>query len=271
MSDPNCRYLEPVRAIAKQAGALIRQIYQDDFAVEHKADGSPLTLADRAAHQHILAELGRLSPQIPVLSEEAALIDYAQRQHWPCFWLVDPLDGTKEFVQRNGQFTVNIALIEGHQAVLGVVYAPISDVSYFACRASGAYRQQRSAPAEAIHVRRYHGGKAAVVASRAHAGERVGAFVQRLARKEGQPELLSMGSSLKLCLVAAGQADIYPRLAPTSEWDTAAAQCVVEAAGGSVLDLEAQTLIYNKPNILNPEFMVIGDTSYPWMELLYDN
>lgn len=271
MSHPDCQYLDPIRAVAKQAGKLILQIYERDFEVENKADGSPLTEADQAAHHYIVEQLGLLTPDIPVLSEESSAVDYAERKHWQRFWLVDPLDGTKEFVQRNGQFTVNIALIENQQATLGVVYVPVGDSSYFACRGAGAYSQRGEASAQAIQVRTYRGGKAVVVASRSHAGERVSVFLQRLTDKEGAPELMSLGSSLKLCMVAAGEADIYPRLGPTSEWDTAAAQCVVEVAGGRVADSNDQVLRYNKPSILNPEFLVIGDNSYPWMEFMHDN
>lgn len=267
--DP-CVYLEAVCAMAVEAGERIMAVYERDFSVSSKQDGSPLTEADRASHQLIVSRLAELTPEIPVLSEESAAVDYEQRARWTRFWLVDPLDGTKEFISRNGQFTVNIALIERQRPVLGVVYVPVTRLAYYACRGQGAFKRLGDEPPQEIHVRPYSGGKAVVVASRSHAGDTLNGFLQRLGTKEGGPELASMGSSLKICLVAEGAADVYPRLGPTSEWDTAAAQCVAEQAGGQVLDRDKRPLRYNKTSILNPEFIVTGGGDYPWIELIND-
>lgn len=258
------RYRLPVVEAARKAGERILEVYRQDFATYKKADASPLTEADMAAHRVIIAALAALTPDIPVLSEESAAIDYQARASWRQFWLVDPLDGTKEFIKRNGEFTVNIALIEGGTPVLGVVHVPVTGVTYSASQTNGAWRQEADRPAQPIRVRAYHGGKAMVVASRSHAGGAVDKFLTRLRAREGEHETVNMGSSLKLCLVAEGKADIYPRLGPTSEWDTAAAQCVVEAAGGWVKDLHMRPLVYNKPSLLNPWFLVGGAGGYDW-------
>ncbi|MCG6976093.1 MAG: 3'(2'),5'-bisphosphate nucleotidase CysQ [Acidiferrobacterales bacterium] len=255
--------LEPVCKIARQAGEEILKVYNSDFAVEDKADGSPLTAADRAAHQTIVSELAKLTPAMPILSEEASDIDYAVRSQWQRYWLVDPLDGTKEFVKRNGEFTVNIALIENGEPVLGVVYVPVSGVIYFGCRGSGAFKQTRDGKAAAITVQTYQGGPARVVASRSHASPALEQFLDAV----GEVETISMGSSLKLCLVAEGAADVYPRLGLTSEWDTAAAQAVVETAGGKVTTVNGEPLVYNKEDILNPWF-VVSDGKTDWTRFL---
>ncbi len=261
MTDFNpCVHLEAVREIAHAAGRRILDVYEREFKVEHKEDHSPLTEADRAAHEIIVAQLQALTPDIPVLSEESVAIDYATRAGWKRFWLVDPLDGTKEFINRNGEFTVNIALIEGNRPVLGVVYVPVPALTYYACAGQGAYKQKGECAVQPIRVRRFDGGKPIVVASRSHAGKETEAFLKNL----GEHDIVSMGSALKLCLVAEGAADVYPRLGPTMEWDTAAAQCVVEAAGGRVTDLNRQALVYNKSSLLNPSFLVSGAGGYDW-------
>lgn len=254
--------------IAHGAAARILDIYERDFHVYEKADASPLTEADMAAHRFISESLQALTPEVPVLSEEAADIAYTQRERWSRLWLVDPLDGTKEFVQRNGDFTVNIALIEAGVPVLGVVHVPVTGITYSAAAGRGAWKQESDHTAHPIRVRSYRGGRATVVASRSHGGEAVGAFLTRLKAREGEPETISMGSSLKLCLVAEGKADLYPRLGPTSEWDTAAAHCVVEAAGGWVKDTHMRTLVYNKESLLNPWFLVGGAGDYDWTGFL---
>lgn len=261
MNDFNPRdYLNPACDIARDAGRRILDVYERGFTVEQKEDRSPLTEADRAAHEIICARLETLTPDVPVLSEESAKVDYEKRADWKRFWLVDPLDGTKEFINRNGEFTVNIALIEGHRPVLGVVYVPVTGLTYYAAAGHGAFKQKGECEVQAIKTRRFNGGKPIVVASRSHAGPETEAFLKNL----GEHDVVSMGSAIKLCLVAEGTADVYPRLGPTMEWDTAAAQCVVEAAGGRVTDLKRQPLAYNKPSLLNPFFMVSGAGDYDW-------
>jgi 3'(2'), 5'-bisphosphate nucleotidase len=260
MNDDVCNRLEAVRAIAVAAGRRILAIYERGFTVTHKDDRSPLTEADRAAHELIGARLAALTPGIPVLSEESAAAGYAERARWPRFWLVDPLDGTKEFINRNGEFTVNIAFIDGQAPVLGVVHVPVAQVTYSACRGAGAFRSVGAAAPAPIAARRYAGGKAVVVASRSHAGPYIEAFCASL----GAHDAVSMGSSLKFCLVAEGVADVYPRLGPTMEWDTAAAQCLVECAGGRVTDLHGRALAYNKPSLRNPWFLATGAGDYDW-------
>lgn len=230
-------WLDDIAVIATDAGQRILEIYNGPFDVELKGDNSPLTQADRAAHELIVARLAALTPDIPVLSEESAKIDCAVRAGWTRFWLVDPLDGTREFIKRNNEFTVNIALIENGAPVLGVVQVPVTGVLYLGVKGQGAWKVENG-QRRAIRVRDYKGGRATVVASRSHRGEAVDKFLAQLETREGGYDTASLGSSLKLCMVAEGAADIYPRLGPTSEWDTAAAHCVVEAAGGQVTDLK---------------------------------
>ena len=251
--------LDPVVTIARKAGDEILKIYESaDFGVETKADHSPLTAADRASHEVIVRELAALTPDIPIMSEESAAIPYEERSSWSEYWLVDPLDGTKEFIKRNGEFTVNIALIRGHDAVLGVVHVPVKDDDYYGCRDHGAFLRRAGGAAEIIRAHADTAEPVRVVGSRSHRGASLEAFLDRV----GPHEMVPMGSSLKLCLVASGDADVYPRLGPTSEWDTAAAQAVVECAGGVVVDLEGQPIRYNtRPEVLNPFFLVYGDTN----------
>ena len=247
--------------IARQAGAEILKIYESDFAVETKTDDSPLTAADRAAHECIVAALLQLTPDIPVWSEESAEIDVAERSGWPVFWLVDPLDGTKEFIKRNGEFTVNIALINGNEPVMGVVHVPVTRRDYLGYVGGGAFVIDDGGDPRPISVSRTAETPVRVVGSRSHRGDSLEAYLDWI----GPHVMVPMGSSLKLCLVAAGVADVYPRLGPTSEWDTAAAQAVVEAAGGRVIDLSGQRLLYNtKAEVLNPFFIVLGDDSRDW-------
>ncbi len=257
--------LPAVIDIARQAGERILEIYHSEFAVEAKDDKSPLTEADMAAHHVIVAGLGRLTPDIPVLSEESAKIPFSERSTWRRYWLVDPLDGTKEFIKRNGEFTVNIALIEDHQPVLGVIVVPVSGLCYYAVRGQGAFRQAADGAPEPIHVRPLDLNHLVVAGSRSHAGPALAGFLARL----GSPQLISMGSSLKFCLVAEGKADLYPRLGPTSEWDTGAAQCIVEEAGGIVTDTAMRPLRYNtKESLLNPFFFVSADREHDWSQYL---
>jgi len=261
------KLLDAVASIAVEAAQRILSVYNSPFTVEHKDDKSPLTEADRAAHELIVGRLKVLTPDLPVLSEESKTIEFREREAWTRFWLVDPLDGTREFVKRNGEFTVNIALIEDHQPVLGVVQMPVTGALYLGVRGVGAWKEEGGSR-HPIHARLYRGGRATVVASRSHRGEAVDRYLARLEEREGAYDTASLGSSLKLCLVAEGAADIYPRLGPTSEWDTAAAQCVVEAAGGKVTNLQGEPLAYNKPDILNPWFLVSGAGDYNWRTFL---
>lgn len=256
--------LEQVTNIAVQAGEAILDIYHQDFEVELKDNGSPLTVADQSANEIIITALKKLTPEVPCLSEESAAIDYKQRKQWQDFWLIDPLDGTKEFINKNGEFTVNIALVSGSTPVLGVVYAPVPNIVYSAADGVGAFKQKNNSPPGSIQTRPYQGGAAVLVASRSHASESLTSCIDRVKTSEGEVIIKSMGSSIKLCLVAEGEADVYPRLGPTSEWDTAAAHAVVKCAGGKVIDLKGNELKYNKPSILNPEFIVQGDVNFSW-------
>lgn len=260
------QYLEHVIAIAKNAGAAIMQVYSTDFSVEKKEDNSPLTQADLAAHQCIVSALRQFTPQIPILSEESETIDYETRSTWQQYWLIDPLDGTREFVKRNGEFTVNIALIDQQVPVLGVVYAPVTEVLYFATKAHGAYKQTQANPALRIHTKSLNLQQPIVAGSRSHPDQNMLRFMQNLKDVTGAtPELISMGSSLKICLVAEGLADVYPRLGPTSEWDTAAAHCVLLEAGGDIVDEAGLTLRYNsKRSLLNPFFFATSGSSHNW-------
>ncbi|MFQ5609007.1 MAG: 3'(2'),5'-bisphosphate nucleotidase CysQ [Woeseiaceae bacterium] len=259
--------IEPVVALVKDAGDRILEVYATDFDVQSKDDESPLTQADRASHRTIAAGLSALTPTIPIISEEDGLPEFDERSQWDHYWLIDPLDGTREFVNRNGEFTVNIALIDDHRPVLGVVRVPVHDKTYVGCEGYGAdLRDGDSAPTK-IRVNETCGDRVRVVGSRSHRGSTLDAFLDAV----GEFDLVPMGSSLKFCVVAEGGADVYPRLGPTSEWDTAAAQAVVEQAGGRVLELDGKPLSYNeKPNILNPSFMVIGLADRDWLALLPD-
>ncbi|RUO45141.1 3'(2'),5'-bisphosphate nucleotidase CysQ [Idiomarina aquatica] len=241
--------LKELEQIARDAGAAIMEIYNsDDFDVQLKGDDSPLTKADLAAHRVIVDGLSQLNEQYPILSEESADISWDKRQQWQRYWLVDPLDGTKEFIKRNGEFTVNIALIENGEPVMGVVYAPVLDAMYVGDRANGATLNDTP-----IQIEQNTPETLRIVGSRSHASQETTDWLEQL----GKPyEMVPMGSSLKICLVAEGKADIYPRLGPTSEWDTAAAHAVLNAAGGSITTVDGEPLRYNqKDSFLNPYFI----------------
>jgi 3'(2'), 5'-bisphosphate nucleotidase len=256
------RDLERLVDISRRAGQLILEWYDGDMGITTKADDSPLTHADLASHELITAELAKHWPHTPILSEESAQISWQTRQGWKQYWLVDPLDGTKEFINRNGEFTVNIALIRDHLPVLGVVHVPVTDTSYFGAGQYGAWRQHEHSPATIIEVRQPAAEPAVIVGSRSHANPELASQLNQL----GAHELTSMGSSLKFCRVAEGLADFYPRLGLTSEWDTAAAQAVVEAAGGQVVKMDGTKLTYNtKDSYLNPNFFVFGDPAREWL------
>lgn len=256
--------LSEVKAIAREAGAVILGIYASNFSVQEKADKSPLTEADVAAHTIISRRLSDLSPSLPILSEED-LEGFSGPDQAGRYWLVDPLDGTKEFIKRNGEFTVNIALIAKGRPVLGVVFAPVLDTIYFAAQGVGAFRQIGEGEGEQICVAKHDADTSwKVVGSRSHAGDSLGEVLQLL----GAHEMLSMGSSLKFCMVAEGSADVYPRLGPTSLWDTAAAQCIVEQAGGRVVNLAGEPLDYGDiSEVLNPFFIAHGQSDMDWTEL----
>jgi 3'(2'), 5'-bisphosphate nucleotidase len=257
---------DAVVAIAKQAGAAIMDVYNaaasSQLDVTVKSDNSPLTQADLRANAIIVAGLNALTPRWRILSEESSEIPYAERAKWKTYWLVDPLDGTKEFVSRNGEFTVNIALIHEHAPVLGVVHVPASSATYTGASGIGAHHQLSNGEFRAVTASTTAADPLRVVGSRSHRGALLDSYLAKL----GAFELVSMGSSLKFCLVADGQADLYPRLGPTSEWDTAAAQAIVEAAGGVVCTLDGQRLLYNtKADVLNPSFLVYADASRDWL------
>ena len=257
--------LERITALAEKAGAAILEVYSsEDFGATSKEDGSPLTRADMAADALIREGLGVITPDMPVLSEESKVVPFEKRGGWGRFWLVDPLDGTREFVKRNGEFTVNIALIEDGRPVLGVVHAPVFGVTYFAALGEGAFKIGPGSAKVAIGVTGYESGPPRLVASRSHRSAALEAFISKL----GPAEFVHMGSSLKLCLVAEGAAHLYPRFGPTMEWDTAAAQAVVEEAGGRVTDLTGTELRYNKEDLHNPPFMAAGVPAFPWMKFL---
>jgi 3'(2'), 5'-bisphosphate nucleotidase len=253
-------------AIARTAGSAIMKVYAGEFAVERKDDNSPLTAADLAAHRAIIDGLHVLTPQIPVLSEESAVqASWDERRRWARYWLVDPLDGTREFVKRNGEFTVNIALIHEHHPVLGVVFAPALDELYWAWRGGHAYRADAGQSGNVELRTRRRGEPLRVAGSRSHADPRLTAALATL----GTHELKPLGSSLKFCRAARGEVDLYIRYGLTSEWDTAAGQCVLEQAGGGVTDLAGASLRYNtKESLLNPDFLAFGDTAVAWAALL---
>jgi len=260
--------VEPVITLSEDAGRAILEVYSTDFEVQNKSDESPLTKADLASHLCIVAGLEQLTPDIPIISEEAGLPDFEERRQWDRYWLIDPLDGTKEFVNRNGEFTVNIALIANNRPIVGVVHVPVQNKTYIGCKGLGAERRNGKDATTAIHVTSQSSTPVRVVGSRSHRGASLDAYLTNL----GEHNMVPMGSSLKFCVVAEGGADIYPRLGPTSEWDTAAAQAVVEQAGGRVVTLDGKAMTYNaKADILNPHFFVIGAADRDWLALLPDS
>lgn len=233
--------------LAKEAGNAIMKIYGQDFSVEEKEDKSPLTQADLAANDLIIKTLAEKTPNIPVLSEET-IVDYDTRKDWTQFWLVDPLDGTKEFIKRNGEFTVNIALIENGKPIAGVVHAPALNTTYFA--ENGTAYLYKDGTKQELHTQPNH-HPLLVVASRSHQNDETKAYLANLPEHELTPK----GSSLKICIIAEGKADLYPRLGPTMEWDIGAAQAILEAAGGSLTTTDGKPITYNKQNLLNPHFI----------------
>ncbi|MGH8081730.1 MAG: 3'(2'),5'-bisphosphate nucleotidase CysQ [Lysobacter sp.] len=254
--------------IARDASAAILQVYHGEFEVERKADASPVTAADLAAHHVILDGLARLTPDIPVLSEESAHeVSLEQRRQWSRLWLVDPLDGTREFVKRNGEFSVNLALIENGVAVFGLVLAPVGGALWYGQRGGRAFRRDGDAEIE-VRAQVPPAQPMRVAASRSHHSQRSDDFLVRAHREAaGGIRMVSLGSSLKFCRIAEGSLDLYPRFGPTSEWDTAAGQCVLEAAGGAVLDPQGRPFRYNqREHLLNGDFVALGDLTLPWKE-----
>lgn len=265
-----------LKDIVKKAGKAILDVYNSagDIEVITKTDDSPVTKADHAAHKIIEQGLQSLPLNYPVLSEEGGLPDYATRQNWRRYWLVDPLDGTKEFLNKNGEFTVNIALIEDNQAILGIVYVPVTETIYFGIHHTGSSRsfavkesngQQSSLKVQPVNFT----SRLKVVGSRRHGAEALDAMLASIEHKFAAIDLVSMGSSLKICAIAEGSAHWYPRLALTSEWDTAAAHAVLNGAGGSIVSEELEPLRYNqKDSLLNPYFHALGDPSFDWLALI---
>jgi 3'(2'), 5'-bisphosphate nucleotidase len=267
--------LPAVAGIARLAGAEILAVYHgaEPAEVHFKADNSPVTAADIGASEVIVRELARLSPGVPVLSEESALAPYEERRQWSEYWLIDPLDGTREFINRSDEFTVNIALIRGGVPVLGVVYAPALGQCWSGVPGLGAWKQKDDETAQPIITAQMpsppSAGRMRVLVSRHHGSETLQGMLLRLQQTFSELQWVQLGSSLKICLLAEGKADLYPRLAPTSEWDTAAGQAVLEGAGGSLYQMDLSPLHYNsKANILNPHFIAVGDPRLDWQSLL---
>ena len=266
----NIKTLEKIIHISKAAGDAILSVYAQDFSVAEKADTSPLTEADLASHHIIVDALKVFTPDIPVLSEESNdILKSGEWRSWDTYWLIDPLDGTKEFVKRNGEFTVNIALIHNNQSVLGVVHVPVSNITYAGAKEIGAFKidsDNKNLNIDTkICVEQLPQTPYRIVASRSHQSEALKEYLQAI----GNHETIAMGSSLKFCLLAEGKADCYPRFGLTSEWDTAAAQAVVEAAGGHVSNLDGSDLRYNtKDEILNPFFMVTASHEKDWFSVI---
>lgn len=268
-------------ALAQEAGRAILEVYSGsaDLQAQWKADDSPVTAADQAAHQILCRGLAALDPHRPILSEEAEPAPFSERQTWSHYWLLDPLDGTREFLQKNGEFTVNLALIEDGRPVFGVVHVPVTGITYWGLAGRGVQPgravklseggQTRSLRTRTLSDRLQRGLPLSILASRRHGQAPLEGLLRYLQDRVGTLDCVSLGSSLKFCHIAEGLGDFYPRLAPTSEWDTAAAQAVVEGAGGQVVGLDLRPLRYNqKAELLNPDFFVWGDPQYPWCELL---
>lgn len=258
------KLLPEVKRIAIEAGEKIMEVFNQGFDIEYKNDDSPVTQADLAANSHIITELEKLDVGFPILTEEQAQLSFEERSSWETYWLVDPLDGTKEFIEREDGFTVNIALIHRHQSVLGAIYAPVFDTSYYACSGHGAYKDTRNEQGIKIAARPL-AETPTITVSRSHAKGDLVTFLEKV----GEHNIIRTGSSLKMCYVAEGTADVYPRLWLTSEWDTAAAHCIVNEAGGSLVKTDMTPLLYNaKDSLLNPFFFTIGNNNHDWTQYL---
>lgn len=259
--------LNSATQIAKEAGQEILKFYHstEKIAVNFKSDQSPLTEADLIANKFIISRLTQLTPTLPILSEESAPTSFAERKKWQQYWLIDPVDGTKEFINKTDEFTVNIALIADHKPILGIVYAPALQLCYFAAADIGAFKQEKNLPIQAISTRPYNHKDVVVTASRRHGHGQLQDFLNRI----GSYTIVQRGSALKCGLVAEGVADIYPRFGPTSEWDIAAGQCVIEQAGGKIIDFSGNPLRYNtKESLENPNFLAVGDINHNWLNYL---
>lgn len=253
--------LASVAAVAEEAAAGILRIYRRDFQVEYKDDKSPLTEADLFSHRVISEGLARLKPSLPVLSEESAAVAFSERRAWDDYWLVDPLDGTREFVNRRDDFTVNVALVHRQRPVLGVVHVPVEGSCYMATLDGGARKREKDGSERVIRAREDAQGEPVVAVSVSHAGAATEAFLGKI----GRHRLVRRGSLIKCCLIAEGKADFYPRFGKTCEWDTAAGQCILEEAGGALTDFSGKPLRYNtKESLINPPFAACGPAAPDW-------
>ena len=272
LNEPSQKQLEQllpeVHQIAIDAGKIIMDVYNNGFDIETKEDESPVTTADLAANEHIEKSLEKLSLSFPFLSEESAKIPFEERVKRDTYWLVDPLDGTKEFIKHSDNFTVNIALIHKNKSILGVIYAPALDVSYIAAKNHGSFKQMGNEELHQIQTRKI-ADSATFACSSSHPGKTLTEFLSSYKTEYGDYELINMGSSLKMCMIAEGAADLYPRLWYTSEWDTAAAHCIVNEAGGKLVQIDMSPLLYNtKDSLLNPFFLTIGDNDIDWTQFI---
>jgi len=249
--------IHKINHIAQKAGDEIMKIYQQAFDVAYKSDNSPLTKADIKSNEIIVNDLKYLYPDIPVLSEENKEIPYEERKNWKYFWLIDPLDGTKEFIKKNGEFTVNIALIYKNMPVLGVIYAPVLNLLYYAQKDQGAFKQEKNKKPQRLPIYNHTDNNTLkIIVSKSHYNQETKEFVNNLKNQYEKIEFINIGSSLKFCLIAEGKADIYPRLAPTMEWDIAAGQTIVEESKGRITKYKTkESISYNKQNLLNPYFI----------------
>ncbi len=263
-------FIEPVYALATEAGRAIVEIYRTrQFTVTEKTDRSPLTEADQVAHDILCNGLKDLTPTIPILSEEDDEVDFAIRRYWEWLWLVDPLDGTREFIRRNDQFSVNIALVYRQVAVFGLIYIPVGGECYFAYQAGGAYKQIPHEQPTVIHTRTLSIPPVITCSRAAYGAEPLRSYLRQLQTHLGEYRHIAVGSALKSCLIAEGAVDFYPRFGPTGEWDTAAAQIIVEEAGGRLTNTQMQPLLYNaRPTLINPDFFVAGDPHHNWSHYL---
>ena len=261
--------IDQVLQLSIEAGREILHHYRSGFSVEYKSNRSPVTVADNSANDIIDAGLRRLKPLLPILSEESALPEYSERSIWPHYWLVDPLDGTSSFIRRGDQFTVNIALVEGHSTIMGVVHSPIENRTYWGIKGDGAScLNGADGSVQRIQVRNFSGGNARVIAPVSRGHRLIKTFIDNLESGSIECDVSNSSSSIKFCRVAEGAADVYPSFTNTSEWDTAAAQCVLECAGGKVVDTEGNTVIYNKPSLKNPKFLASGGGDIDWVRFV---